>query len=574
MVDELTEISGGELEAVSHLLGTSLDLQVSFVAMIIGIIGIAMGYKKFSAWILSREVYYYRPHLARFLRRLALPVFAIALVTVMNAHIQTDILSVGGAGAEEMRAQAMFTKILYTFNIIVIGYTVAHSLPIMLAKREATALEKADFEAWFDMRGFKDDDGDLFHALYRWTAPNAAPEGMTDAEFKEKLKDDDGRRMLEEFRTPQGNTIGGYERIGNAYEKWKMSERAKYKAYFQDCITGNNQSGRKLRLDAKPSEIFPIDAWREEKRASEYDQVVPSIKPPGYAKKKRDDMPKTVKQFLPIAIFAATILGVMGWWGVDLFVLATATGGFSIGLGLALQETMQNYFAYIMIRKDKIVKEGERVRLESGYNGYVHKITSRVTYIRHALNESIAIIPTRQLVTAEIINYTQNNELVPASVDVGVSYLNDPKQVISILTKVGKRAMAEITDDKGKHLVRQIRCPYLDMQKASCGCDKDLHVSVTQPAVRFNHFNDSSLDFTLWLYVRDYGSQFRVKTRIRLMIYEEFKKYDIRIPWPIRTIYHGDEKREDEEIASRDQDRKNVRKEYGLADLGGTEDGQ
>lgn len=97
--------------------------------------------------------------------------------------------------------------------------------------------------------------------------------------------------------------------------------------------------------------------------------------------------------------------------GVDLFVLATATGGLAIGIGLALQETMQNYFAYLMIRKDNIFKEGERVQLESGYNGIVHKITPRVTYVRDALHESVAIIPTRQLVTAQIINYTKENSL-------------------------------------------------------------------------------------------------------------------------------------------------------------------
>ena len=116
---------------------------------------------------------------------------------------------------------------------------------------------------------------------------------------------------------------------------------------------------------------------------------------------------------------------------------------------------MQNYFAYIFIRKDKIFVEGERVKLDTGYNGYVHKITPRVTYVRDALNESMAIIPTRQLVNAQIINYTQGLKMVPAIVDVGVSYLNDPKQVAAILVKVGKRAMKEVVDAKGRHLVRQ-----------------------------------------------------------------------------------------------------------------------
>ena len=250
-----------------------------------------------------------------------------------------------------------------------------------------------------------------------------------------------------------------------------------------------------------------------------------------------------------------------------MIVLATATGGLAIGIGLALQETMQNWFAYIMIRKDKIVIEGDRVQLDTGYNGYIHKITSRVTYVRHAMNESYAIIPTRSLINAQIINYSKDLKMVPAIVDVGVSYLNDPKQVASILVKVGKRAMLEVVDAKGKHLVVQQRCPYLAHNKPSCGCDAGLHVDISQPVVRFQNFNDSSLDFSMWVYVRNYGAQFKTKTDMRMIMYEEFKKYDIRIPWPIRTVYQGDEKREAEEIGRLDEDRNKVMDEYGIGDL-------
>ena len=229
---------------------------------------------------------------------------------------------------------------------------------------------------------------------------------------------------------------------------------------------------------------------------------------------------------------------------------------------------MQNWFAYIMIRKDKIVGEGDRIQLESGYNGYVHKITARVTYIRHGLNESFAIIPTRQLVSAQIINYTKELRMVPAVVDVGVSYLNNPRGVAAILVKVGRRAMKEAIDYKGRHLVVQRRCPYLDENKPSCGCDKGIVVDIDHPVVRFNAFNDSSLDFSVWVFVRDFGSQFKVKTDLRMIMYEEFKKYDIRIPWPIRTIYQGDENREAEEIARLKDERTQVRDEYGYGDIG------
>ena len=570
--DEFSQISVGEFETVSQLIASSESLQIAFFIMIVGIVGIVIGYRKFSSWVGSQKFYYKRPHFSRFLRRAVLPFFAIALITAINIYAQTGILlgeEGSTSGNEETSVREKFTKILNTFNILVIGYTISHLIPISLTKRDKSILEKDDFDAWFEMRGFIDDKNDLFHKLYKWNPPQITPEDIDEKEFQELLGTKEGMIYLEQFRTTKGNPIGGFEKIiENPFEEWKKSERKKYDKYYQNCITGNNQSGRKLRPGAKPDEIFPIDVWREEKRVNGYEPIIPSSRPPGHAKKTREGLPKSAKQILPVGIFIATILGVVAWWGVDLIVIATATGGFSIGLGLALQETMQNYFAYIMIRKDKIVMEGDRVQLDTGYNGNVHKITPRVTYIRDALHESIAVIPTRQLVNAQIVNYSKENKLVPAIVKVGVSYLNNPRQVASILVKVGKRGMNEILDGKGRHLIRQKKCPYLNENKPSCGCDKELHVEVTQPVVRFNEFNDSSLDFSMWVYVRDYGAQFKTKTDLRMIMYEEFKKYDIRIPWPIRTVYQGDEKKEFDEISQLDPDRNKVIDEFGLGDIG------
>lgn len=45
-------------------------------------------------------------------------------------------------------------------------------------------------------------------------------------------------------------------------------------------------------------------------------------------------------------------------------------------------------------------------------------------------------------------------------------------------------------------------------------------------------------------------------------MYQEFKKYDIRIPWPIRTVYPGDEKKENDEISKLKKERQKVLDEY------------
>ena len=567
MVEELSEFSAGEFETVAQLLASSSDLQALMVLLGTGLVILGIAYRGFGKWMSSKKFSYTRPHVSRFARTVMLAFFGIGLVTGVNLYVQIEVmLGVGSDFSDE--AIQTFEKIINTINILVIGYTISHLIPIGLNKAEKTKLEAEDFENWKDVKGFKDDEDGLFHKIFKWIPPKTHPEDLTKEEFEKNLQTKDGLNFLENYRTSKGVTIGSYEKMGkDPLEEWKKAERKKYEKYLNDCLSGNNETGRKLTLGAKPQEIYPIDLWREEKRQRGYDPIIPASKPAGHAELQEERVPKSAKQVLPIGIFVATVIGVVGWWGVDLFVLATATGGMALGIGLALKETMENYFAYILIRKDKIFTEGDRVQLASGYNGYVHRITPRVTYVRHGLNESLAIIPTRQLVSAEIINYTKEIKLVPAIVDVGVSYLNDPKQVAAILVKVGKRALIEVKDSNGHHVARQTRCPYLDQNKPSCGCDKDIHVDIAQPTVRFNKFNDSSLDFAIIVYVRDYGSQFKMKSDMRVIMYEEFKRYDIRIPWPIRTVYQGDEKREASEIAEHESKRKQVIDEFGIGDL-------
>jgi len=566
---EAAGISVGEFETIPQLLASSESLQLAFVLLIIGLVVIGIIYHKFSHWVSSQKFNYTRPHFSRFVRKAVLPFFAIALVSSINVYVQTtELFEVeivdGSDGAEK------FAKILNSINILVIGWTISHLIPIALTKRDKSILEKEDYEQWKDIRGFADDDG-LFQKCFKWTPPQTTPYDMKDDEFQKYIQTEDGLKFLEQYRTSRGLPVGSYDKlVDDPFGDWKKSERVKYEKYYENCITGNNQTGQKLKPGTTPDEIYPIDIWRDQKRQNNYEPLIPSSRPPGYARKQKEGVPKSAKQVLPIGIFLATILGVVTWWGVDLVVLATATGGMALGIGLALKETMENYFAYIMIKKDKVIKEGDRITLPSGYNGLVYKITPRVTYIRHGLNESLAIIPTKQIVSEEIINFTKEFKLVPAAIEVGVSYLNDPVQVEAILIKIGKRAMKEVKDGQGNHLARQKRCPYLDEHKQSCGCDKEIHVDVGDPVVRFNNFNDSALDFALRVFVRDYGSQFKMKSEMRIIMYQEFKNYDIRIPWPIRTVYQGDEKREAAEIGKFDKMRDQVVKEYGTKDTQGS----
>ncbi|MBS3923347.1 MAG: mechanosensitive ion channel, partial [Nitrosarchaeum sp.] len=404
----------GQIGTLIELLSSSISLQVAFVILVVGLIVIGTIYNKFRQWTRTKKFSYSNPILADIVRRAVLPILALALISSINIYIQTFELFddpteiIDEQLSAELTAGETFAKLLNSMNILIIAFTAGHIITILLEKGEKLKLEKEDFKAWRDLNGFKDDENDLFHRCYKWIPPKHPPEEISDKEFNEFLKTADGIDFLEKFTTSTGARIGSYQKlVKDPFSEWKKSEQKKYEQYYNDCITGENELGRPLLPGKTPDEIYEIDIWGEEKRGNNYEPVISGSKPPGYAEKKREGLPKPFRNFIPLGVVLCTALGIIAWWGVDLFVLATASGGIALGVGFALKETFENYFAYMMIRKDKIFVEGERIALASGYKGIVYKITSRVTYIRHPLNESIAIVPTRQLVTSEIINYTK-----------------------------------------------------------------------------------------------------------------------------------------------------------------------
>ena len=574
MAEEIENIAGSQLKPLGDLLVQDITLQISLAILVVGIIGIVLINTKLSFWINKRKFSYSRPHVTEFVKKIMFGLFAIFLIVSISAYIQVFELfdsqtAIDAANANEtLTPRETFAKILNTLVILVIGYTVAQLIPIILSIKESMKMQKHDFQEWIFMRGFSDDKEDLFHQLYEWNPPKHGPSEMSESDYQEKLKTPEGKKLLENYYTSKGVPIGSFKPIKpNTFDLWKQSEKEKYEKYFDDCISGNNETGRVLQPGIFPKEIYRITLWRHQKQLSNYEPIIPGARPAGWAERKGQEDSKSFMQMIPLIVFLGVLVGIAAWWEVDLVVLATASGGLAIGIGFALQETLQSYFAYLSIKKDNIFVVGDRIKLDNGYVGLVQMITPRVTYVRHGLNESIAIIPTRQLVTATIVNYSKDTHFVPAKVEVGASYNNDPEEVASVLMKVGQMAMKDITDARGKHLIVQEKCPYRIIHQPSCGCDKNILVDLDQPRVRVTNFNSSSIDFSIWVFVRDYGAQFKVMSDMRIMIIKEFKKHNITIPWPIQMEYHGNLEEELKQLKDTESIRKKTLKEYGVGDL-------
>ncbi|NIP61529.1 MAG: mechanosensitive ion channel protein MscS, partial [Nitrosopumilaceae archaeon] len=241
MVEESTpNIPVGEFDSVSQLIVSSSELQLSLAILFVGLVAIGALYRKFSKWVKSKRFSYTRPHLSRFVRTLLLPVFAIALISTINVYVQaSDILP--AESSETLSAAETFAKILNTINMLVIGYTIAQLVPLIIDKYQKAEELRDDYEIWKDRRGFSDDKGDLFHKLYEWIPPKNTPEGMKKEEFEENLKTEEGRKSLEEFVTPKGYLIGTIlPTVSHPYDEWKKAENEKYNEYLEACMSGNN----------------------------------------------------------------------------------------------------------------------------------------------------------------------------------------------------------------------------------------------------------------------------------------------------------------------------------------------
>jgi len=194
MVEELSEFSAGQFETVSQLIASSVSLQMALVVLVVGLIIIVTVYRKFSSWIQTQKFSYTRPHISRFVRTAMLAFFAIGLVSSVNAYIQAFELFDEQAVTltDELSPSQTFAKILNTINILVIGYTISHLIPIALNKREKTILEREDFESWKELKGFKDDDGDLFHKIFKWVPPKILPRILQRKSLKKIYKQKKG----------------------------------------------------------------------------------------------------------------------------------------------------------------------------------------------------------------------------------------------------------------------------------------------------------------------------------------------------------------------------------------------
>jgi len=214
-----------------------------------------------------------------------------------------------------------------------------------------------------------------------------------------------------------------------------------------------------------------------------------------------------------IAVIGLGVLILLDSFGVSITPLIASLGIGSLAVALALQPTLENFFSGIQLIIDKPIKVGHFIKLESGEEGYVHKIGWRSTWVR-LLPNNVVVMPNKSLVNSKVLNYYYPETEMSTLVQVGVHYDSDLEQVERVTIEVAKETLKEVK-----------------------GGTRDF-----EPFIRFHTFDDFSINYTVILRVDEFVDNYLVKHEFIKRLHKRFAKEGIVIPYPIRAINNAQEK--------------------------------
>lgn len=208
---------------------------------------------------------------------------------------------------------------------------------------------------------------------------------------------------------------------------------------------------------------------------------------------------KTSKVLFIIVAFAV----ILKIWKFNISGLLAGVGIAGMVLGLAFKDSLANIFGGISIVLDKSVKVGDKVKLSSGELGIIEDIGLRSTKLKTYDNELITV-PNGALANAIITNFTMPDVKHRVGVKFSVEYGSDVEKVKQIVLKSVQGIKDAIYDP--------------------------------EPIVVFTEMADSGLNFIMFIW-STWDKSMGVKEESTKKIYEALNKAKIGIPFPTRTVY-------------------------------------
>lgn len=202
------------------------------------------------------------------------------------------------------------------------------------------------------------------------------------------------------------------------------------------------------------------------------------------------------------AVVAVCVAVLLYRRGFDPLSLLTTSAVLTAVIGLALQNAIANLFAGLGLQLDRTFRIGDWIQV-SGTIGRIAEIRLRSTTLRTDDGDAL-IVPNRQLVDAEVLNFARPEERQRMSIRVGFHYRHPPNEV--------KRTLLD----------------------AVCGTHGVLSAPV--PDCVLVDFADSAVTYALRYWIVDFANRVPIESEVRTRIWYAAQQAGLEIPYPIRTI--------------------------------------
>jgi potassium efflux system protein len=189
--------------------------------------------------------------------------------------------------------------------------------------------------------------------------------------------------------------------------------------------------------------------------------------------------------------------------GIRLDALLAASTVVLVGIGFGLQNIAQNFVSGLILLIERPVSAGDFVQIGDTH-GSVVDVGMRATRVI-TRDEVTIIVPNSELVTGQVVNHSVPTPNLRMAVRVGVAYGTETSRVEEVLLAVAR---------------------------ADAGV-----LATPEPEVRFDDFGESSLDFSLLVWIADPGEDLRTASRLRFAIDAAFRANGIEIPFPQRDVH-------------------------------------
>ncbi|MCX7125520.1 MAG: mechanosensitive ion channel, partial [Gammaproteobacteria bacterium] len=224
--------------------------------------------------------------------------------------------------------------------------------------------------------------------------------------------------------------------------------------------------------------------------------------------KSQEDTQIAISTIIIYISFAVAFLFALLTTGIDFTGLAIVAGALSVGVGLGLQNIVNNFVSGLILLIEKPIKPGDRIVIGKT-EGFVRKIRIRSTQISTLAKEDV-IVPNADLITQQVTNYMFRDRNSRVNCQVGVAYGSDINLVKKLLLEVAS-----------KH-------------------DDVVHNAPNEPIVFFSRFADSSLTFDLWCVIHDVNKKNFVVSDLNFAIDAAFRQHEINIAFPQRDVHIKD----------------------------------